>query len=138
MHSVLKNDGSMALPMQYDAVLFRAGWIIVCEYRNCKNGFAIYDRNFNKKISGMKNIDDFSFLNKKTNERYPFFCITNTSGKIALFDSNLRQITEYKFDEWSNMSPYWSGSAYGEKDTHIDIRTMQIVPGPHFPDTDWQ
>lgn len=135
---VLKNDGSEALPMRYDAVLFRAGWIIVCEYHNNKDGCTIYDRYFNMKISGMKDIVDFSFLNEKTDERYPFFCITNPSGKIALFDKNLRQITDYKFDEWVNMAPYWSGIAIGEKDTHIDIRTMQVVSGPHSKNPDWQ
>lgn len=134
---VLKNDGSVALASKYDAVLFREGWIIVCEYHNNKNGFAIYDRNYNKKISGMKDIDEFAFLNTRTDEKYPFFCITDPSGKLALFDKDLRQITEYKFTEWSNLAPYWSGTAVGEKDTHIDIRTMQVVSGPHSKDPDW-
>lgn len=137
-YGVLKNDGSVGLPMQYDAVLFREGWIIVCEYHNSRNGFAIYDRNYEKKISGMRNIGDFDFVNRSTDERYPFFCITNASGKVALFDASLRQVTGFKFDEWVNMAPYWSGVAVGEKDTHIDIRTMQIIPGPHSPDPDWQ
>lgn len=135
---VLKNDGSVALAPKYDAVLFREGWIIVCEYHNNKDGFAVYDRNYDKKISGMMGVVDISFLNRRTDERYPFFCITNTSGKIALFDRDLRQITGFKFDEWVNMAPYWSGIATGEKDTHIDIRTMQVVPGPHSKDPDWQ
>lgn len=129
-YGVLKNDGSVALPMQYSSVLFRAGWILVGEYHNSKNGFSIYDRNYNRKISGMKNIDDSVFHDRETDERYPFFSITNPSGKIALFDCNLRQITDYKFDEWAFMNPYWVGVAIGEKDTHIDIRTMQSVPLP--------
>lgn len=136
-YGVLKNDGSVGLAFNYSSVLFREGWIIVGEYHNNKNGFAIYDRNYNKKISGMKEIGDFSFLDKRNDKWYPFFCITNPSGKIALFDKNLRQITEYKFDGWTNMAPYWSGQAIGEKDTHIDIRTMQVVPGPHSADSDW-
>lgn len=126
---VLKNDGSVALPMQYSAVLFYAGWIIVCEYHNNRNGFSIYDRNYNKKISGMKNIDYFYFPDEKTGKRFPLFCITNSSGKIALLDGKLHQITDYKFDEWAYMDPYWVGVAVGEKDTHIDIRTIQTVPG---------
>lgn len=134
---VLKNDGSVGLAPKYDAVLFREGWIIVCEYHNSKDGFAIYDRNYNRKISGMKHIGAFSFLDKRNDKWYPFFCIMNTAEKIALFDKNLRQITEYKFDGWADMAPYWSGQAIGEKDTHIDIRTMQVVPGPHTSDPDW-
>ena len=111
----MKNGGSVGLEFKYSSVLFREGWILVGEYHN------------NKKISGMKDIDVFSFL-----------CITNTADKIALFDKNLRQITEYKFDGWTNMAPYWSGQAIGEKDTYIDIRTMHVVSGPHSKDSDWQ
>lgn len=124
--------------MQYDAVLFREGWIIVCEYHNTRDGFAIYDRNYKNRISGMKDIIYFAFQNTRTDELYPFFVITNTSGQLALFDKDLRQITEYKFVGWSNIAPYWSGSAIGEKDTHIDIRTMQVVSGPHSKDPDWR
>ncbi len=137
-YGVLKNDGSVGLEFKYSSVLFREGWILVGEYHNNKDGFAIYDRNYNKKISGMKDIDVFSFLDKRNGKWYPFFCITNTADKIALFDKNLRQITEYKFDGWTNMAPYWSGQAIGEKDTYIDIRTMHVVSGPHSKDSDWQ
>ena len=135
---MLKNDGSVGLAFKYSSVLFREGWIIVGEYHNNKDGFSIYDRDYNKKISGMKHVATSFLLNRRTNERYPFFCIKNPSGKIALFDKNLRQITEYKFEEWFVMAPYWSGVAIDKKDTHIDIRTMQVVPGPITKDPDWQ
>lgn len=69
------------------------------------------------------------FPDEKTGERFPLFCITNSSGKIALLDGKLHQITDYKFDEWAYMDPYWVGVAVGEKDMHIDIRTIQTVPG---------
>lgn len=137
---LLRNDGSLALKAIYDTVwLLFDRWIVVCERNNRKNGWAIYDKDYNCKLSGLKKVEPFTYSYTRTDRKTKFFVITNETGKMALFNVVLRQITDFKFDGWMNERPYWLGTTGNSHEynytTIIDTRTWETLDS--LPQSYW-
>lgn len=127
---LMHNDGTIALEAKYGVVwLINKRWIIVSP--DGRSDWEIYDKDYNLKMSGMKDVEPFKYTYSHTDRVTNFFVMENDKGKKALFNGALRQITEYKFDGWLNERPYWLGCegdplAYNYTCV-IDTRTWQEI-----------